>query len=136
MKKISSIHRYVIDNLIKDKKLSIDNLIDAIVRVCSYEQLNNILAVIISSNEESEKLKNTMVQVSIISNEDLSNAFKVGAMNILKKCFSLTTKEAQDYLDISRDYFVNISQPITYGQAENLKTQLKKYNIDVVIRNV
>lgn len=74
-----------------------------------------------------------MVQVSILSNEDLSNAFKARVRDILKKCFSLTIKEAQDYLDVSRSYFVRIPHLITYGRAENLKTQLIRYNIDVVI---
>ena len=35
MKEISCIQQYVIDNLINDKRLSVENLIDAVIKTCS-----------------------------------------------------------------------------------------------------
>lgn len=49
MKEISCIQQYVIDNLINNKTLSIENLIDAIVKTCSTEQFDNILTVLIKT---------------------------------------------------------------------------------------
>ena len=49
MKKITCIQRYVIDKLIDDEKISIDNLIDAMSKVCSEEQFNNILSILIET---------------------------------------------------------------------------------------
>lgn len=49
MKKITCIQQYVIDRLIDDEKISIGNLIDAMSKVCSEEQFNNILSVLIET---------------------------------------------------------------------------------------
>lgn len=47
MKEITCIQQYVIDNLINNKTLSIENLIDAIVKTCSTEQFDNILVAVL-----------------------------------------------------------------------------------------
>lgn len=49
MKKITCIQQYVIDRLIDDEKISIGNLIDAMSKVCSEEQFNNILSILIET---------------------------------------------------------------------------------------
>ena len=49
MKKITCIQQYVIDRLIGDEKISIGNLIDAMSKVCSEEQFNNILSILIET---------------------------------------------------------------------------------------
>lgn len=50
MKKITCIQQYVIDRLIDDEKISIGNLIDAMSKVCSEEQFNNILSILIETS--------------------------------------------------------------------------------------
>lgn len=47
MKKITCIQNYVIDKLIEDEKLSTNSLLDAVSKVCSEEQFNNILSILI-----------------------------------------------------------------------------------------
>ena len=49
MKKITCIQQYVIDNLIEDEKLSTNSLLDAISKVCSKEQFDNILSILIET---------------------------------------------------------------------------------------
>lgn len=49
MKKITCIQQYVIDKLIDDEKLSTGSLIDAMSKVCSEEQFNNILSILIET---------------------------------------------------------------------------------------
>lgn len=49
MKKITCIQRYVIDNLIEDKILTSNSLLDAVSKVCSKEQFDNILSVLIET---------------------------------------------------------------------------------------
>lgn len=49
MKKITCIQQYVIDNLIEDEILSTNSLLGAISKVCSEEQFNNILAILIET---------------------------------------------------------------------------------------
>jgi hypothetical protein len=50
MKEITCIQQYVIDNLINDKRLSVENLIDAVIKTCSTEQFNNILSILIKAH--------------------------------------------------------------------------------------
>lgn len=49
MKKITCIQNYVIDKLIEDEKLSTNGLLDAVSKVCSEEQFNNILSILIGT---------------------------------------------------------------------------------------
>jgi hypothetical protein len=49
MKEITCIQQYVIDNLIEDEILSTNNLLSAVSKVCSEEQFNNILAILIET---------------------------------------------------------------------------------------
>lgn len=48
MKKITCIQQYVIDNLIEDEILSTNSLLGAVSKVCSEEQFNNILSILIN----------------------------------------------------------------------------------------
>ena len=50
MKEITCIQQYVIDNLINDKRLSVENLIDAVIKTCSTKQFNNILSILIKAH--------------------------------------------------------------------------------------
>lgn len=49
MKKITCIQQYVIDNLIEDEILSTNSLLSAVSKVCSEEQFNNILSILIET---------------------------------------------------------------------------------------
>lgn len=49
MKKITCIQQYVIDNLIEDEILSTNSLLGAISKVCSKEQFDNILSILIET---------------------------------------------------------------------------------------
>lgn len=73
MKKITCIQQYVIDNLIEDEKLSTNSLLDAVSKVCSEEQFNNILAILIETpipctkiDEITKKLEPYNVTISIL----------------------------------------------------------------------
>lgn len=78
MKKITCIQQYVIDNLIEDKILSSNNLLDAVSKVCSKEQFDNILSILIETpipctNEEDledkiEKLLHKKIQILLLKN--------------------------------------------------------------------
>ena len=142
MKKISCIQQYVIDSLIKDNKLSIQNLIDAMSKVCSEELFNNILSIIINnSNDNSmpvaKEIKantdNTLVRILVCSYKKISIPSKVTAAEILRKYFSMTLSQAKEYIDNSSRVFVPIHQRIRHKYAENLKAELLPYGINIVI---
>lgn len=60
MKKITCIQNYVIDKLIDDEKLSIGSLIDATSKVCSKEQFDNILSILIETPISSTNIPKLM----------------------------------------------------------------------------
>lgn len=142
MKKISCIQQYAIDSLIKDNKLSIQNLIDAVSKVCSEELFNNILSIIISnSNDNStstakEVKTNTddeLVKVLIYRHKKIDTPSKLMAIEILRKHFSISLLQAKEYIDSSLDVFVPIHQRIKHEYAKNLKAKLLPYGINIAI---
>lgn len=99
MKKITCIQNYVIDKLIEDEKLSTNSLLNAISKVCSEEQFNNILAILIETpipctnipelerKEDSENETN-LVRMSMFVPEEASGSTKMDIIKILKKQFN------------------------------------------------
>ena len=64
MKKITCIQQYVIDNLIEDEILSTNSLLGAVSKVCSEEQFNNILSILLERKEDSGN-KTNLVRMSM-----------------------------------------------------------------------
>ena len=106
MKKITCIQQYVIDKLIDDEKLSTGNLIDAMSKVCSKEQFDNILSILIETSlpctnmpelEYKEDLEK--VGMSMFISSKVSSDTKMRIMGILKDQFSLGVTQTKEYVD-------------------------------------
>lgn len=106
MKKITCIQQYVIDKLIDDEKLSTGNLIDAMSKVCSKEQFDNILSILIETSvpctnmpelEYKEDLEK--VGMSMFISSKVSSDTKMQIMKILKDQFSLGIKQTKEQVD-------------------------------------
>lgn len=70
MKKITCIQQYVIDNLIEDKILTSNSLLNAVSKACSKEQFDNILSILIETpipctNEEDLEDKIDSLRMSM-----------------------------------------------------------------------
>lgn len=76
MKEITCIQQYVIDNLINDKRLSVENLIDAVIKTCSTEQFNNILSILIKAHTTC-KDKVNFVEINMFVPKEVSNETKI-----------------------------------------------------------
>lgn len=87
MKKITCIQNYVIDKLIEDEKLSTNSLLDAVSKVCSEEQFNNILSILIETpipctdvpkleHKEDSENKTNLVRMSMFIPEKLALRLK------------------------------------------------------------
>lgn len=106
MKKITCIQQYVIDNLIEDEKLSTNGLLDAMSKVCSKEQFDNILSMLIETpipctNMPELKYKEDLEKVgmSMFISSKVSSDTKMRIMEILKDQFSLGIKQTKEYVD-------------------------------------
>lgn len=96
MKKITCIQQYVIDNLIEDKILTSNSLLDAVSKVCSEEQLNNILSILIKTpipctdipkleRKEDSGNKTNLVRMSMFIPEETNTSAKLDIIKNTKK---------------------------------------------------
>lgn len=131
MEKITNIQQYVIDKLIEDKKLSISSLLDAISDVCSNEQFNNMLSILIESSTKEETLD--LVKVMIYLSEEVTINSKLEAIKIIKNHYGLGLKEAKDYIDSCIGKHSPLPRDITLKEAKKLVDMLDYLGIDVTI---
>lgn len=141
MKKISCIQNYVIDKLIEDRKLSTAGLLDAISKVCSTEQFDNVLSILIEMpfpciNKENSEDKECLVKMNMFVPEEVSNETKIQIIKILREQFgttSLSLKEAKDYVDSCIGEYNTFPKVITKEEVNKIIKKLKPYNVGINI---
>ena len=140
MKKIDCIQQYIIDKLIDDEKLSIGSLIDATSKVCSKEQFNNILSILIETpipctdvpklerNEDSGN-KTNLVRMSMFIPEKTSAKAKIEIIKILKEQFNFSLNQTKEYVDSCIGKFNILPKAITRTEIDEIAKKLKPYGI-------
>ena len=140
MKKITCIQQYVIDNLIEDEILSIDSLLGAVSKVCSEEQFNNILSILIETpipctdvpklerNEDSGN-KTNLVRMSMFIPEKTSAKTKIEIIKILKEQFNFSLNQTKEYVDSCIGKFNILPKAITRTEIDEIAKKLKPYSI-------
>lgn len=140
MKKITCIQQYVIDNLIEDEILSTDSLLGAVSKVCSEEQFNNILSILIETpipctdvpklerNEDSGN-KTNLVRMSIFIPEKTSAKAKIEIIKILKEQFNFSLNQTKEYVDSCIGKFNILPKAITRTEIDEIAKKLKPYCI-------
>lgn len=104
MKKITCIQNYVIDKLIEDEKLSTNSLLDAVSKVCSKEQFDNMLSILIETpipctNISKLEHKENLARISIFIPEKTSTKAKIEIIEILKEQFNFSLNQTKEYVD-------------------------------------
>lgn len=140
MKKITCIQQYVIDNLIEDEILSTDSLLGAVSKVCSEEQFNNILSILIETpipctdvpklerNEDSGN-KTNLVRMSMFIPEKTSAKAKIEIIRILKEQFNFSLNQTKEYVDSCIGKFNILPKAITRTEIDEIAKKLKPYGI-------
>lgn len=135
MKEISCIQQYVIDNLINDKRLSVENLIDAVIKTCSTEQFNNILTILIKTQTScTNKDKVNFVKMNMYISKEVGNETKIQIIKILREQFntiSLSLKEAKDYIDSCIGEYNIFPKVVTQEKINELIRKLEPYNVSI-----
>lgn len=135
MKEITCIQQYVIDNLINNKRLSIENLIEAVTKTCSTEQFNNILTVLIKTQTScTNKDKVNFVKMNMYISKEVSNETKIQIIKILREQFntiSLSLKEAKDYIDSCIGKYNIFPKVVTQEKINELIRKLEPYNVSI-----
>lgn len=140
MKKITCIQNYVIDKLIEDEKLSTNSLLDAVSKVCSEEQFNNILSILIETpipctnipeleRKEDSENKTNLVRMSMFIPEKTSTKAKIEIIKILKEQFNFSLNQTKEYVDSCIGKFNILPKAITRTEIDEIAKKLKPYGI-------
>lgn len=138
MKKITCIQQYVIDNLIEDEKLSTNSLLDAVSKVCSEEQFNNILAILIETpipctNISKLEHKENLARISIFIPEKTSTDAKIKIIKILKEQFNFSLNQTKEYVDSCIGKFNILPKTIMQTEIDEITKKLEPYNVTISI---
>ena len=138
MKKITCIQNYVIDKLIEDEKLSTNSLLDAVSKVCSEEQFNNILSILIETpipctNISKLEHKENLARISIFIPEKTSTDAKIKIIKILQKQFNFSLNQTKEYVDSCIGKFNILPKTIMQTEIDEITKKLEPYNVTISI---
>lgn len=139
MKKITCIQNYVIDKLIEDEKLSTNSLLDAVSKVCSEEQFNSILAILIETpipctdvpkleRKEDSGNKTNLVRMSMFIPEKTNTSAKLDIIKILKNNSTLVLTKLKNMQIVAQESIVYY--PVLFYKRKQMKL-LKNQNLTV-----
>lgn len=134
MKKITCIQNYVIDKLIEDEKLSTNSILDAISKVCSKEQFDNILSILIETpipctNMPELESKISLVRMSMFVPKEASGSTKLKIIKILKNQFGFSLKQTKEYVDSCIEEYNILPRAVTQEDIDIIVKKLEPYNV-------
>lgn len=111
MEKITCIQQYVIDNLIENEILSTNSLLSAVSKVCSEEQFNNILSILIETpipctNISELEHKEDLARISIFIPEKTSTDAKIKIIKILQKQFNFSLSQLKNMQIVAQESLI------------------------------
>ena len=138
MKKITCIQQYVIDKLIEDEKLSTNSLLDAVSKVCSKEQFDNMLSILIETpipctNISKLEHKENLARISIFIPEKTSTDAKIKIIKILQKQFNFSLNQTKEYVDSCIGKFNILPKTIMQTEIDEITKKLEPYNVTISI---
>lgn len=140
MKKITCIQQYVIDNLIEDEILSTNSLLSAVSKVCSEEQFNSILAILIETpipctdvpkleRKEDSGNKTNLVRMSMFIPEKTNTSAKLDIIKILKKQFNFSLNQTKEYVDGCIGKYSILPSAILQTEVDEVTKKLEPYSV-------
>lgn len=144
MKKITCIQQYVIDNLIEDEILSTNSLLSAVSKVCSEEQFNNILSILIETpipctdipkleRKEDSGNKTNLVRMSMFIPEKTNTSAKLDIIKILQKQFNFSLNQTKEYVDSCIGKYNVFTKFVAQEEVDIITEKLKPYHVSVSI---
>lgn len=140
MKKITCIQQYVIDSLIEDEILSTNSLLSAVSKVCSEEQFNNILSILIETpipctdvpkleRKEDSGNKTNLVRMSMFIPEKTNTSAKLDIIKILKKQFNFSLNQTKEYVDSCIGKYSILPTAILQTEVDEVTKKLEPYSV-------
>lgn len=142
MKKITCIQQYVIDSLIEDEILSTNSLLSAVSKVCSEEQFNNILSILIETpipctdipkleRKEDSGNKTNLVRMSMFIPEETNTSAKLNIIKILQKQSNFGLRQIKEYVDSCIGKYSILPKTILQTEVDEVTKKLEPYNVIV-----
>lgn len=140
MKKITCIQNYVIDKLIEDEKLSTNSLLDAVSKVCSEGQFDNILSILIETSilctdvpklerKEDSGNKTNLVRMSMFIPEGINTPAKLNIIKILQKQSNFSLRQIKEYVDSCIGKYSILPKTILQTEVDEITKKLEPYNV-------
>ena len=140
MKKITCIQQYVLDKLIEDEILSTNSLLSAVSKVCSEEQFNNILSILIETpipctdipkleRKEDSGNKTNLVRMSMFIPEKTNTSAKLDIIKILKKQFNFSLNQTKEYVDSCIGKYSILPSAILQTEVDEVTKKLEPYSV-------
>lgn len=140
MKKITCIQNYVIDKLIEDEKLSTNSLLDAVSKVCSKEQFDNMLSILIETpipctdvpkleRKEDSGNKTNLVRMSMFIPEETNTTAKLNIIKILQKQFDFSLSQTKEYVDSCIGKYSILPNTILQTEVDEVTKKLEPYSV-------
>lgn len=140
MKKITCIQQYVIDNLIEDEILSTNGLLSAVSKVCSEEQFNNILSILIETpipctdipkleHKEDSGNETNLVRMSMFIPKKTNTSAKLDIIKILKKQFNFSLNQTKEYVDSCIGKYSILPSAILQTEVDEVTKKLEPYSV-------
>ena len=140
MKKITCIQQYVIDSLIEDEILSTNSLLSAVSKVCSEEQFNNILSILIETpipctdipkleRKEDSGNKTNLVRMSMFIPKKTNTSAKLDIIKILKKQFNFSLNQTKEYVDSCIGKYSILPSAILQTEVDEVTKKLEPYSV-------
>lgn len=140
MKKITCIQNYVIDKLIEDEKLSTNSLLNAVSKVCSEGQFDNILSILIETSilctdvpklerKEDSGNKTNLVRMSMFIPEEINTPAKLNIIKILQKQSNFSLRQIKEYVDSCIGKYSILPKTILQTEVDEITKKLEPYNV-------
>lgn len=125
-------------NNISDEKLSTNSLLDAISKVCSKEQFDNILSILIEipipcTNMPELESKISLVRMSMFVPKEVSGSTKMDIIKILKNQFGLSLRQTKEYVDSCIGKYNIFTKFVAQEEVDIITEKLKPYHVSVSI---
>ena len=122
--------------------MSTSSILDAVSKVCSEGQFNNILYILIETSilctdvpklerKEDSGNKTNLVRMSMFIPEKTNTSAKLDIIKILKKQFNFSLNQTKEYVDSCVGKFNILPKTITRTEIDEIIEKLEPYNVTV-----
>lgn len=118
--------------------MSTNSLLDAVSKVCSGEQFNSILSIVIETpipytNMPKLEHKEDSVRISMFIPEKTGTEARIRIIRILIEQFNFSLNQTKEYVDSCIGKFNILPKTIMQTEVDEITKKLEPYNVTISI---